>query len=108
MAKHERPTDPTTGSSGMAHTGLVLGRGARVGAEQVRTPDGKDIEPGDVLPTGVVLRVDRNDIDGESRLEMVGAMIHYVDHGEPVTVLAQVDRATLDAISVGAYMTGQR
>lgn len=102
MAKHDPMTKPRESKQ------PVLGRTARIGVEQIRQVPGSEIAPGDILPTGVVVMTDHNFIDGEVRLEMVGANIHYVDHDETVLVLGTVDRALLDEISVATHISRQR
>lgn len=75
--------------------GTGMKRGVIVHPEHVRQVDGRDIAVGDVLVTGLVLGVDRNEIDREVRIELPGNNIHYLDYHETVTVLA---RATDDVV----------
>lgn len=82
----------------------IYRRAARITALNLRTTHGADLEAGDVLPTGVILQVERDDYARDVRLEMPGNNIHYVGYDEPVTVLATVDRDTLDAISIGVHI----
>lgn len=82
----------------------IYARRVRIDANQVRSVPGRDLQPGDVLVTGVILEVTRNDIDGEVRLEMPGADVHFALYDEPVTVLATLDRSVLDAISAGIFI----
>lgn len=82
----------------------VLARRTVLHASNARGVQGRDLRPGDVLATGVILQVDNCDIDGEVRLEMPGANIHYVNHDDEVTVLATLDTTLLDAISVGTFI----
>lgn len=82
----------------------VYGRRARISAGQVRAVVGEDLRAGDLIPTGLILQVDRDEQAHEVRLEMVGADIHYVGFDEPVTVFASVDEDVLDAVSVGTFV----
>lgn len=82
----------------------IYRRATRITALNMRTAYGADLQAGDVLPTGVILQVERDDHARDVRLEMPGSNIHYVDYDEPVTVLATVDRDTLDAISIGVHV----
>lgn len=92
--------------SNMTMPGTGMKRGVLVHPEHVRQVRGDEIVVGDVLVTGLVLGVNRNDIDGEVRLHLPGANIHYVDDAETVTVLARVTsdvvRAVEDAMIGGA------
>lgn len=83
---------------------MVLARRAVVSTQQARSVLGQDLDAGDVLATGVVLQVDRDEINGEVRLEMPGSDIHYVGFDEPVLVLASVTRELLDGISMGTFV----
>lgn len=82
----------------------VYGRRARISPASLRTVLGRDLDAGDVLATGVILQTDHDDDARDVRLEMPGSDVHYVDYDEPVTVLATLDRAALDAISVGVHV----
>lgn len=73
----------------------VIHRRKVLHGEDVRSVKGDDIAPGDVLATGVVLDVTRNEIDGESRLEMAGNNVHFVGDKESVAVLASLDEFAL-------------
>lgn len=88
----------------MATGAPIFARRVRIDAKQVRSVPGRDLQPGDVLVTGVILEVTRNDIDREVRLEMPGADVHFATFDEPVTVLATLDRSVLDAISLGVFI----
>lgn len=100
--EHQRTPAPPIRSIQSAPS--ALRRATVIHAEACQQVHGRDLRAGDVLPTGVVLEVTRNDIDGEARLEMTGADIHYVDYDEEVTVLARLDRDVLVAISVGVHV----
>lgn len=91
-----------------AETNAVFSRRTVIHGDSARSIDGRDLAPGDVLATGVILEVTRNDIDGEVRLEMPGADVHFVDYDEPVTVLATVTREVLDGISLGTFVARAR
>lgn len=95
----------TTATATRIPTGVpIFARRIRIDATQVRSVPGGDLQPGDVLVTGVILEVTRNDIDEEVRLEMPGADVHFAAYDEPVTVLATLDRSVLDAISLGTFI----
>ena len=79
--------------------GTVTGRATNTArVRNVRTVYGRDIVPGDVLPTGIVMGVTTSDIDAEVRLEMAGANIHYVGYDEHVLVLVRCDHELTEAI----------
>lgn len=58
----------------------------------------RDIEVGDVLITGLVISVHRNEIDGEVRIETGGSQVHYNDLDDEVTVLGTIGRESLDDV----------
>lgn len=82
----------------------VTGRAVVIKAGQPRAVPGIGLAPGQVLATGVILQVDRDDEAREVRLEMPGADIHYVGYDETVTILATLDDDVLHAISLGTFI----
>ena len=85
-------------------TTAAFARRSVIHAGATRSVDGRDLVAGDVITTGVILEVSRDDLECEVRLEMPGADVHWVGYDEPVSVLATVTREVLDAISLGTFV----
>jgi hypothetical protein len=85
-------------------TTAAYARRSVIHAGATRSITGSDLVPGDVIATGVILEVSRDDVEREVRLEMPGADVHFVGYDEPVSVLATVTREVLDGISLGTFV----